>query len=213
MINSLKRLGVVVLLGSLVMAAVAVAQAAIPDEDGVIHACYANNNGDLRVVDGESCRNNETELSWSQAGPEGAEGPQGPEGPVGPQGPQGNSTDAFHHKGRVANPAAENEITGLRNIPAGNYIIMATVSVVSDTSALGSTCLIGLNGTLDTFVVPVGSTLVIEEGGYGLATMTTAMHIPTDGTSINVRCGSADDDADLFGEVIAIQVGGTMHFQ
>ena len=42
--------------------AVAIAHAAIPDSNGVIHACYGN-NGSLRVVDGPAtCHPNETPL-------------------------------------------------------------------------------------------------------------------------------------------------------
>ena len=77
-------------------------QAAIPDAQGVIHACYDANNGNLRVVDPTSpkkdlasCKKNETGLDWNQRGPTGATGAQGPAGPQGapgapgPQGAQG----------------------------------------------------------------------------------------------------------------------------
>jgi hypothetical protein len=181
----------------------------------VIHGCYQNNNGSLRVIDSDACKNNETALSWGQVGPSGPAGPQGETGPVGPTGPQGPAAanaDAFHHKGPVVDPISDNEITGLRNIPTGNYIVMATVDVVSDTSSLGTTCLIRVNGD-DFFTVPVGSTLVREDGGYGLATMTTAVNVPHDDSSISVHCGSSDGDAQIFGEIVAMQVSGTMHFQ
>lgn len=65
----------------------------IPDSGGVIHACYSNSNGSVRLVDSAAnCKNNETAITWNQtgaAGPQGAVGPQGPAGPTGPQGTPG----------------------------------------------------------------------------------------------------------------------------
>ena len=47
----------------------AIVRAAIPDGNGVIHGCYRDDDGNLRVVDDpKSCRRNETALSWSQTG-------------------------------------------------------------------------------------------------------------------------------------------------
>ena len=83
----------------------AIAMAAIPAADGTIHACFKNNNGDLRVVDDAagSCKNNETAIEWNQRGLQGPPGPPGrpglqgpkgdpgPQGPEGPQGPQGET--------------------------------------------------------------------------------------------------------------------------
>lgn len=72
-----------------------VAYATIPDA-GVIHGCYTNANGSLRVVDTATCKSNETALDWNQQGVQGPPGPQGPTGdtgatgPAGPPGPQGD---------------------------------------------------------------------------------------------------------------------------
>jgi lamin tail-like protein len=78
------------------IAAVAVAGAAfaaIPDRDGVIHACRKLDGGALRAVaKASACRSGERALAWNQQGPRGATGPagaQGPAGPAGPAGPQG----------------------------------------------------------------------------------------------------------------------------
>jgi hypothetical protein len=56
-----------------------VAFAGIPDSSGVIHACYHKSNSQLRIIDSsvDSCRANETELTWNQTGPQGPQGPQG----------------------------------------------------------------------------------------------------------------------------------------
>src|SRR3954470_23024674 len=75
-----------------------VTYAAIPDSAGVIHGCYLNAQGHLRVIDtgkGEHCTQAETALNWNQTGPKGAtgvtgaHGPAGATGPVGPQGAPG----------------------------------------------------------------------------------------------------------------------------
>jgi hypothetical protein len=72
-----------------VMLAVGVAYAAIPDA-GVINGCVGG-NGNLRVIDAaqEACKSSEAALSWNQQGPKGEAGAVGPQGQVGPAGPQG----------------------------------------------------------------------------------------------------------------------------
>ena len=70
-------------------AGTAVALAAIPSaSDNVIHACYATNGGQLRVIDADAnqtCTTGEATLTWNQTGP------QGPPGDVGPPGDSGSS--------------------------------------------------------------------------------------------------------------------------
>src|SRR6266542_1481207 len=70
----------VTLLAALTLGAAAggIAYAAIPDTNGVIHACYATKDGTLRVIDNStvSCNTSkEQELSWNQVGPQGPPGP------------------------------------------------------------------------------------------------------------------------------------------
>jgi len=86
--------GFAALLGSallvLVLSVAGLAFGSIPDNAGVIHGCYKMNSGKLRVVDseaGQSCRNHETALDWSQIGPAGPPGPPGPPGSPGGAGP------------------------------------------------------------------------------------------------------------------------------
>ena len=68
----------------------AAAYGAIPDNQGVVHACYNTTNGAVRVVNGSSdCRNDESPLTWNQTGPQGATGTQGPPGPAGAPGAAG----------------------------------------------------------------------------------------------------------------------------
>lgn len=67
----------------------------IPDSSGVIHACYAQSNGSVRLVESAAdCKNSETAITWNQTGPTGPQGPAGPQGgagPAGSQGPQGQT--------------------------------------------------------------------------------------------------------------------------
>ncbi len=79
----------VVALLSLVLAASGVAVAAIPDSSGVIHGCYSNRTGALRVIDvsaGDSCSAKETVLTWNEEGPQGPAGADGQDGADGTDG-------------------------------------------------------------------------------------------------------------------------------
>jgi len=85
-------------LAAMLVIGAGVAYASIPDQSGIIHGCYKDVDGKLRVIDtgsGETCGPSEIALDWNQQGPQGPtgpagpQGPQGPAGPTGPQGPQG----------------------------------------------------------------------------------------------------------------------------
>src|SRR5262245_10235073 len=67
------------------------AYAAIPSQDGVIHACYNKSNGALRVIDSAiaGCSSKEYPITWNQVGPMGPQGAVGADGPTGPQGAPG----------------------------------------------------------------------------------------------------------------------------
>jgi hypothetical protein len=62
-----------VLIAAFIVVMAGIASGAIPDSDGVIHACYKNVSGQLRVIDPavSECGNGETPLSWNQEGPAG----------------------------------------------------------------------------------------------------------------------------------------------
>jgi hypothetical protein len=70
------------------IAAGGIAYASIPDSNGVIHGCYKNTNGSLRVIDsgGKGCQIGETPLDWSQTGPTGPTGATGASGASGVSG-------------------------------------------------------------------------------------------------------------------------------
>lgn len=64
---------------AIMVGSVAIVKAVIPDTAGVIHGCYKNNSGTLRVVDSPSqvCAGGETALNWNQTGPQGPAGSGG----------------------------------------------------------------------------------------------------------------------------------------
>ena len=83
--------------------AAGVAYAAIPDSNGVIHACMLKSTGTIRLIDPSlsskdlrgHCTALETQVSWSQQGPKGDPGLQGSPGAKGDPGTL-SSTDALN---------------------------------------------------------------------------------------------------------------------
>jgi hypothetical protein len=72
----------IVAIAALLIATTGMAAAAIPDADGVIHACLNKRTGAVRIIDTEApvsatCTNKETALNWNQSGPPGEPGPAG----------------------------------------------------------------------------------------------------------------------------------------
>jgi hypothetical protein len=108
-----------------------IAYAAIPDAGGIIHACYKKsslNQGSLRVIDTEkaqTCSNSETQLNWSQTGPQGPQGAQGPQGPSG----SNHAYSDSNLEGLTQLSPNSTTITKL-TLPAGDYVVWATGSVV-----------------------------------------------------------------------------------
>ncbi len=99
------------------LAVTGIAYATIPDSAGVIHACYANKDGSLRVIDtgsGGVCdAKKETPLDWNRVGPTGATG----------------ISHAYHSYGGlfdVTNLGTSFTSVGqLSGLPAGTYVVWA----------------------------------------------------------------------------------------
>jgi hypothetical protein len=113
--------------------AAGVAYATIPDGQGVIHACFKTDSGQLRVSDAGACNPSETPLSWSQAGPAGPQGPPGPQGLAGPPGPGGDvftefSTGGIGQPVPIA-PIATPPVLAELPLAAGSYSISAALEV------------------------------------------------------------------------------------
>jgi hypothetical protein len=65
---------------------------AIPDSNGVIHACVKKKSGTLRAVKGTKCRKKERPISWNRTGPPGSDGARGKDGTDGVDGSPAAST-------------------------------------------------------------------------------------------------------------------------
>jgi hypothetical protein len=100
-----------------------IAYASIPDSGGVIHGCYANKDGSLRVIDtgsgGACAAKKETPLNWNQKGPTGARGPSGP---------TGTSHGYYSYAGLLSFTVLGGSfatVGKLSGLPAGTYIVTA----------------------------------------------------------------------------------------
>lgn len=113
-------------LGVALAAAGGVAYSSIPDAQGVIHGCYDNANGTLRVIDTDGsglCRGGETALDWNQQGQPGLTGHTGPPGPAGVALTYGKSA-----QGPVALPSpGQVKTIATLSVPAGSYAIFAKI--------------------------------------------------------------------------------------
>ena len=191
---------------ALVAALGGVAYSAIPDPMGVIHGCYANMRGAVRIIDSAaSCDAGETALNWSQQGPAGATGPAGAQGPEGPPGQPPAFTKSVV-KATVPDNIGFVEIARL-NVPAGRYVVIAkAVALVSGSKVLGVSaagCLLkvgaaGLNGqVVSEQASDVSSANLVTGNGVGVATATLVTTVANDfaprGTlakpgAISLRC-------------------------
>ena len=209
-----RRAWVFVAVAGAIVGFTAIANAAIPDSAGIIHACYANNNGDLRVVDDPAtCKNNEIALQWGKTGPQGPQGVPGPQGPQGVQGPQGNpGTNGEAWFARSGAPTTEDDIVELTNLPGpASYVVHAIGVVTGDHAGLSMTCHIVVNGTIN--VIPSGYTAIYSDksGTFGTAQWTTAVNLPAASNTIVLHCHSDDSDEEKHGELLATRID--VHFQ
>jgi hypothetical protein len=192
----------------LLLAGVGIAYATIPDSNGVIHACYQTLKGSLRVVDStESCSNGEAPLSWNQTGPPGPPGVQGPPGPSGSSHAYTDSNEQWQ-AGLSPNATTITQLT----LPAGNYVVLATGSVVKN----GIFNTTGSDNDVKCFLNdPNDNTLAASEatasGDYTAAVpymLVGTVSLPTGGT-ITVDCatltGSVASEVD-FNSLVATKV-------
>lgn len=101
-----------------------VAYSSIPDPQGVIHGCYDNTSGAVRVIDtagSDVCRGGETALDWNQ------QGQPGPTGHTGLPGPPGVAlTYGKAASGPVGLPdAGQVKTIATLMVPGGSYAVFA----------------------------------------------------------------------------------------
>lgn len=120
-------LATVVLAGSLAWAV-----GTIPGTDGVIHGCYNNSKGALRVIDPttDSCTDRERSIFWNQTGPPGPAGSPGPQGSPGPSGSDGAVANLDQLDGIPCNVGARRE--GVVRI---SYSSSGSISMVCEPSS------------------------------------------------------------------------------
>ena len=152
--TALAAAGVAVLLGG----GGVVALAAIPGNNGKIHACY-DKTGSLRVIDPSAhggglqqhCASNETPITFDQTGPrgprglrgargpkgdQGATGLQGPTGATGPQGSPGTKGDTGA-TGPATAPTVYSDANSGVDVPGqGNRKTIASVTVPAGSYAV-----------------------------------------------------------------------------
>jgi len=90
------RTAIVLGIGAVIVGASA-ADASIPDSAGIIHGCYNNVVGSLRVVDSDRqgrCLSGETAVDWNHTGAKGIAGIKGGTGDTGATGAKGQTGDA-----------------------------------------------------------------------------------------------------------------------
>jgi hypothetical protein len=152
----------VLIVAALGLLAGGIAYASIPDSRGVIHGCYQNTSGTLRVigtnptVGGGKCSNGESALTWNQRGPTGPPGADGTNGTDGTRGPTGltgkrgpSGADGTSGPGAMVTGS-----TGPDDVPAAAGIHYIGSSFVT-TDFGTSTQVISVSGTLGNQVVHV----------------------------------------------------------
>jgi hypothetical protein len=134
----------------------------------VIHGCYLESTGALRIMVAKQrsgCSSNERAIDWNQegpagpagpagpTGPEGAAGPTGPAGPIGPAGPPGGQQPSSWATGKTGyqlnGPIAVGDLNSNNHVSGGQIVvpfagkILAASSVAIDNpspNTVGGSC-------------------------------------------------------------------------
>jgi hypothetical protein len=157
----------------IVVGGMSFAFASIPDSTGVIHGCYKTNGTlhDLKVIDNAvtaSCPTGYSPLNWNQSGPPGSSGLS-----------HGYSAESID--GYTLSEASFTTVVTSATLPAGSYIVNATVGLTSVLGTNGAQCFITNGGGNAT-----GAT-VSTNNGVQTVPMTGAVTLTSSGT-ITVQC-------------------------
>jgi Collagen triple helix repeat (20 copies) len=200
-------------------AAAALAAGAVPAIAAVTaspvtyYACVTKSTGVMKVVSASAkCGSGQYKISWNMqgpagqrgatgprgaAGPTGATGPAGPRGPAGPTGPTGpagvvSGYVATPHSGDIIpipNNVNGKEIISL-TVPAGNYMVTATVPLSASSAGTVSCTLFDSTGFLNYSYVTISQ----DSGGYAYGS-TTLTGDSTVGGTFTVFCSQASPTA------------------
>lgn len=183
---------VCVLAATIVMGGLA--YASIPGTNGVIHGCYETKgtNHAMTVVDSSAqCPTGYTSLKWNQTGP------QGPAGPKGPQGTSGLS-QAFSVAsidGLTLNDTSSTTVLSSPSVPAGSYVVNATVAldVAVITDGVTFACFVtGADGNAS-----YGT--ITSDNSATTIPLTAAVTLSAAST-ITVQCGTTGGTGQTIGE-------------
>jgi hypothetical protein len=154
--------------------------AQVPDENGVINACYKQDNGELRAVSevAECDTQVEVPVTWNQEGPRGAPGPQGPAGADG-------DVQLFYDK--KAAEVSINHTPGPSN-PFGTFVEAGGPAITVDVPAGALVrVLVAVEGRLNVNTQPCAgnppstepgkATAVVVEQGPGTSTFLQLEHL------------------------------------
>jgi hypothetical protein len=202
---------VVCLLG---LSAAGIAYAVIPDSNGVIHGCFKNNNGALRVIDPgvSSCASGEMPIQWNASGPSGPSGASGPSGPPGPSSAQSARAGFI----ALAGDGDADTYTTLAtlNLAAGAYVIEAKTVIADDldSDATYVVCRLDANN-------PADSDLALTMISPGTRRAVVSLFLPhtfTSSGSVTLACQPSNppDEANVGSEftwITAIKVGSETH--
>jgi hypothetical protein len=166
---------------------VGVATGTIPDSGGVVHGCYQNHRGTLRVIDtrqGATCANSETALTWNQ---------RGPAGPPGPPGPSRAYSTSAPSIPLTCGPTGKNcsGTVTLSALPPGGYAVSGKAVADMPAGSQGFdhvTCTLSADTDTDTSIGSVGEE---ENSGVDLpaTTLSTQLtHQFTSSGSVVLRC-------------------------
>jgi hypothetical protein len=157
-----------------------IAYASIPDSGGMIHGCYANKDGSLRVIDtgaGGACDpKKETPLNWNQKGP---------------TGPSGTSHAYYSYGGLTSFTMLGGSfvtVGKLASLPAGTYVVTARGIVEDQPNNQEAECrLVGGGGDVQETLVDTFAT-----GSPRLPFSLSAVLTLTSPASIETDCDTND---------------------
>jgi hypothetical protein len=192
-----------------------IAAAAQSTETGTIAACVQKGQGQLRIDD--TCKSNETALTWNK---QGATGPAGPKGDPGAKGDKGDpglpgekgeagpkgDTGAQGEKGDKGDPGTQG-IQGLQGVQ-GPQGVKGDTGPEGPSGVIGRVSYVGASSDL-----PVGSALQFV-GGTGTITLTegTSGIVTTAHVTLHVGDPLTSPQQMTYGVCTQPQAGGPLTF-
>jgi hypothetical protein len=174
-----------------------IAFATIPDPNGVIHACYTKSTGELRVIDASvtNCTKKQTSLNWNVQGPQGPPGIEGRPGTPGIQGPPGPSHGYENSATNVAvaQDPARSKVVQINNLPAGNYMIWASVTFEDALNEPDVACRLDVDGT----EIPNSVSQIELKSGLGDMSLVSAATLTGSGSTVEVLCNASDNSVSV----------------